>query len=116
MATGSARRCGPIWRLGSPVVLFAVAWLAGLRLNLTSSLPAGLYLASGAAAARGALILVCLPPRVARFAKERGYVPRGGTCPGGIVPVGKPVLAMAGDRSEEHTSELQSLTNLVCRL
>src|SRR5438046_7331735 len=24
--------------------------------------------------------------------------------------------AMAGERSEEHTSELQSLTNLVCRL
>src|SRR5438046_6840979 len=26
------------------------------------------------------------------------------------------IAAMADDRSEEHTSELQSLTNLVCRL
>src|SRR5437016_6454278 len=26
------------------------------------------------------------------------------------------VLRLAGERSEEHTSELQSLTNLVCRL
>src|SRR5258706_4184245 len=28
----------------------------------------------------------------------------------------KPVTSVAASRSEEHTSELQSLTNLVCRL
>src|SRR5437016_10761078 len=31
-------------------------------------------------------------------------------------PRGAPVHAALGRRSEEHTSELQSLTNLVCRL
>jgi hypothetical protein len=30
--------------LGSPVVLLAAGWIAGLRLNLTGSLPLGLYL------------------------------------------------------------------------
>src|SRR2546422_1320284 len=82
--------------LGSPVVLLAAGWIAGLRLNLTGSLPVGLYLAAGAAPARGALVLVCLPPEVAAFARARGYVPRGGACPGGLVPVGKPVLAIGG--------------------
>ncbi len=83
--------------LGSPVVLLAAGWIAGLRLNLTGSLPVGLYLAAGAASARGALVLVCLPPEVAAFARARGYVPRGGACPGGVVPIGKPVLASAHD-------------------
>lgn len=93
------RRCGSrlVWCLGSPLALLAAGWLAGLRLNLTGSLPVGLYFASGAAPVRGALVLACLPPGVAAFATERGYVPRGGTCPGGAVPVGKPVLAIRGD-------------------
>jgi conjugative transfer signal peptidase TraF len=38
-----------------------------------------------------------LPLRVAAFASARGYVPHGGACPGGVVPIGKPVLALAGD-------------------
>src|SRR2546430_2788187 len=38
----------------------------------------------------------------------RGARPRGGPC--------QPARAAAGERSEEHTSELQSQSNLVCRL
>ena len=82
--------------LGSPVALLAAGWLAGLRLNLTGSLPVGLYVASRAVPIRGAIVLACLPPRVAAFARNRGYVPRGG-CPGDVLPVGKPVVAVAGD-------------------
>src|SRR5437016_11422011 len=38
-------------------------------------------------------------------------------CIGWSPPSGKPeTMVSAGPRSEEHTSELQSLTNLVCRL
>src|SRR5262249_62424264 len=33
-----------------------------------------------------------------------------------VVPNKFPALGIEGGRSEEHTSELQSLTNLVCRL
>lgn len=83
--------------LGSPVALLAAGWLTGLRLNLTGSLPVGLYLASRAVPSRGAIVLACLPPRVAAFARNRGYVPRGGGCPGDVLPVGKPVVAVAGD-------------------
>jgi conjugative transfer signal peptidase TraF len=93
------QRRGPrlVWCFGGPLVLLAAGWLAGLRLNLTASLPVGLYLASGAAPVRGSIVLACLPPMVAEFARERGYVPRGDACPGGVVPVGKPILAIAGD-------------------
>jgi len=57
----------------------------------------GLYAAAGGAPVRGALVLVCLPPEVAAFARARGYVPQGGACPGSVVPIGKPVVAIAGD-------------------
>jgi len=96
-----AMRCVPgrrmLWWLGSPVALLGTGWLAGLRLNLTGSLPVGLYLASRAVPVRGAIVLACLPPPVAAFARDRGYVPRGGGCPGDVLPLGKPVLAVAGD-------------------
>jgi conjugative transfer signal peptidase TraF len=83
--------------LGSALLLLVAGSLAGLRLNLTGSLPLGLYRAAPGPLVRGSLVLVCLPPRVAGFARARGYVPRGGLCPGGILPVGKPVLALPGD-------------------
>jgi conjugative transfer signal peptidase TraF len=91
------RASRPVWWLGSPLALLAAGWFAGLRLNLTGSLPVGLYLESRASPVRGAIVLACLPPEVAAFARERGYVPRGGNCPDGALPVGKVVLAIAGD-------------------
>src|SRR5216684_1922633 len=86
-----------IGALGSALLLVAAYSLAGLRLNLTGSLPVGLYRAAPGPLVRGARVLVCLPPRVAAFARARGYVPRGGLCPGGVLPIGKPVFALPGD-------------------
>jgi conjugative transfer signal peptidase TraF len=91
------RRRRAVCLLASPVALLVAGRLAGLRLNLTESLPVGLYVTVGAAPARGALVLLCLPPEMAAFARARGYVPRGGACPGGIVPIGKPIVAIPGD-------------------
>jgi conjugative transfer signal peptidase TraF len=93
------RRSGSRWafRLGSPLAVLLAAWGAGLRVNLTGSLPVGLYRVVPGPVERGTLVLVCLPPTVAAFARARGYVPRGGTCPGGILPVGKLVVAIPGD-------------------
>jgi conjugative transfer signal peptidase TraF len=71
--------------------------MAGLRLNVTGSLPVGVYLVSHGSPGRGATVLVCLPPGVAVFARARGYVSSGGWCPGGVLPVGKPIGAIAGD-------------------
>ena len=81
----------------SPMLLLVMGWLAGLRLNLTGSLPVGLYVTSPSLPVRGALVLACLPAKVAAFAHARGYVPRGEECPNGVAPIGKPVAAIAGD-------------------
>ena len=97
MVTHSASGRRMVCWLGSPAALLAAGCLFGLRLNLTGSLPPGLYLAARASVVRGSIVLVCLPLEVAAFARARGYVPRGGACPSGVVPIGKPVLAIAGD-------------------
>ena len=78
------------------VALSAVCWCVGIRLNLTSSMPVGFYRILGTSTERNVLVLLCLPKPVAEFAHERGYVPNG-NCPSGVAPVGKPVLAVAGD-------------------
>src|SRR5262249_58482237 len=44
------------------------------------------------------------------------YTDRVFVAAGGLTSYGQPVAGCKADRSEEHTSELQSLTNLVCRL
>ena len=75
-----------------------VRW-SGIRINLSSSIPEGLYRERGLSSQslrRGDAVLACLPSHVARFGRERGYLPRG-PCPGGAMPVGKIVLALPGD-------------------
>ena len=47
---------------------------------------------------------------------EVAIVIGGGNIFRGVETVGTGIDRVQGDRSEEHTSELQSLTNLVCRL
>lgn len=72
---------------------------AGLRMNVSGSIPIGLYHVVGEVShvKRGELVLACLPEDVAEFAHSRGYVPRGGRCPGDLSPVGKFVMAIPGD-------------------
>lgn len=83
--------------LGAPLVFLGVCSLAGLRLNLTGSLPLGLYVVARGAPEHGALVLVCLPATTAEWARSRDYIPRGAACPGKAMPVGKPVFALPGD-------------------
>jgi conjugative transfer signal peptidase TraF len=90
-------RGGALFATGGLLLLVTTAWHSGVRLNLTSSLPVGLYLETGDAPARGSIVLACLPPAMARLARERSYVPRGDRCPGGTGPIGKVVLALPGD-------------------
>ena len=81
---------------GGLLLSVLAGWVAGLRLNLTGSVPVGLYVTSKGPPVRGGMVLACLPVTVAAFARSRGYVPRG-ACPGGAAPIGKLVLALAGD-------------------
>jgi conjugative transfer signal peptidase TraF len=80
-------------------VALGAGWAIGLRLNLTESIPSGFYREHAPTAdsiRRGAVVLACLPLDVAKFARMRGYLPRG-SCPGGTMPVGKIVIATVGD-------------------
>lgn len=93
-----ARRELLIALMGLLVTLSTAGTLARLRINLTASLPPGLYLASPLRRpVRGELVLACLPAPVATSAKARAYVPQGGTCPERLVPIGKEVFAIEGD-------------------
>ena len=59
---------------GSLLLATMVTWFAGVRVNLSGSMPIGLYRVSSAPPMRGAMVLACLPVDVAVFAKSRGYV------------------------------------------
>ncbi len=85
--------------LAAPILAFR---LLNLRIAFTgSACPPGIYRATalppGDTLARGELVLVCLPERLARFALERGYLARGAGCGDGIEPVGKRIGAIPDD-------------------
>jgi conjugative transfer signal peptidase TraF len=67
-----------------------------LWLNLSPSLPIGVYRTVPLRPVRGAIVVVCLPPGIGAFARARGYLGRG-PCPGGVERLGKRVAAVAGD-------------------
>lgn len=81
------------------LTLSIAGWAGHYRFNASGSLPIGLYRLVAPSLTRGSLVLACLPRSVARLARERGYVHRG-NCPGGVAPIGKQVLAVAGDTVE----------------
>jgi conjugative transfer signal peptidase TraF len=95
-------------RLGiSLCSLAALLWLAvtlgnraGLRINHTPSLPVGLWRIAPLRGplARGVIVSFC-PPATAALAaaRLRGFLGPG-RCPGGVEPMLKPVVAIAGDR------------------
>ncbi len=82
---------------GVVVALAAVgvaSWL-GLRTTWSGSVAPGLYWALVRQRPQtGELVVVC-PPQ-GHWLAQRGYLGRG-ACPGGIEPIGKPVVAVAGD-------------------
>lgn len=103
------RRRGRRWLAGVAVAGMVVAGMVGgglglrpgrLCFNSSASLPRGLYLLGDGGGARpGDLVLACPPAGFGRLAVARGYLGRGG-CPGGSRPLGKLLLAVAGDRLE----------------
>lgn len=86
----------------SPLACVAIAtfWLhgAGFRLNLSSSIPWGIYRVSDTPIVRGDIVEYC-PPNQAIFqmAKARGYLLSGFSCPNFYSPIFKPIAAIAGD-------------------
>ncbi len=76
----------------------AVSWL-GLRLNLSDSLPRGVYQETHERIHPGTLVAECLPPELAAFGTQRGWLGKG-YCPTGTPPILKQVVAVAGDTVE----------------
>src|ERR1043166_7141979 len=67
------------------------------RWNGSASVPIGLYRERPRRPEAGELIAFCLPKEVALYAKERGYIGFGFSCPGWAQPLLKPVVAVAGE-------------------
>jgi conjugative transfer signal peptidase TraF len=80
-------------------ILLGLAFgLGGLRVNLTSSLPIGLYRLTDEIPERGDLVVFCLESSnpFCGVAKERGYLPTG-SCPSGLQPLLKRLVGLPGD-------------------
>lgn len=69
---------------------FALFGIAGLRINTSASLPAGLYIASS----EGSFVEFC--PDDHGLSAQRSYR-HNGVCPDGAAPLLKPVIGKAGD-------------------
>lgn len=77
--------------------LFTLLAPRTIRVNVTPSLPLGLYRIVDQPVSRGSLVEVCPPQACMALALRRGYLGRG-SCPGGSWPLLKSVLALPGDR------------------
>src|SRR5437016_10065422 len=86
---------------------YTTLFRSGQRLTVDRGLVRTEALASAAGGPAGGV------PAAAQTAPAAALQPQVGVAAG--APARAPVVAPTG-RSEEHTSELQSLTNLVCRL
>src|SRR5206468_3771792 len=90
--------------LGVGVVTLNVTLrLAGLQWSLTGSMPPGVYQVTHGPLARGQIVAVCLPPPIAQFGWQRGYLSRLpairliSDCPGGYQALLKRIAAVEGD-------------------
>ena len=73
-----------------------LCWYAGLRINLTPSLPQGVYIVRPGTPGKGHLVTFCLEGAFADLARERGYLVAG-SCPSGLRPLLKKIAGLPGD-------------------
>lgn len=84
------------------LVVFVGCWALGYRLNLTRSLPVGLYRMTGGPVQHGQLAAFCLEDaEFISLARDRGYL-AAGSCASGLRPLLKVVSGLAGDTVELH--------------
>lgn len=93
--------------LGAVISLAEGALLAtGIWVNLSSSVPPGIYREESGSIARGDCVLSCIPGSAAYIALERGYVGWGG-CPFHTAPVGKLAAGIPGDKAKISQSGIE---------
>ena len=91
-------RFGPCFVIPlSSALLLGFACAGGVRVNLTPSMPQGVYRLADGAPQRGDMIAFCLPEDRAAWALERGYI-GAGSCPSETQPLLKYLAALPGDR------------------
>lgn len=79
------------------LLIAATAYFAGARINISRSIPLGLYWTSSAPLEKGAYVLFCPPPvGVFDVARKRGYIGYG-FCPGGYGNMMKRVAGIKDD-------------------
>jgi len=82
-------------------IVAVVCWQLGLRVNLTSSLPVGLYRLEGEPLHRGQIVVFCLDdPEFVHLSRERGYL-AAGSCPSGLRPLLKVINGLPGDSVQQ---------------
>ena len=89
------------------VIFLIAAWVVGLRVNITTSLPKGIYRLSSEDIERGDLVAFCLPPDnpFSSLAGERGYLGPG-RCSNGLRPLLKHLVGLPGDDLQIGNDEL----------
>lgn len=84
--------------LAAVVVLAAITYLAGVRVNITKSMPRGFYLVASETVKAGAIVLACPPATsVTKAAQQRGYLGLSPDCSGNFQHLIKRVVAVPGD-------------------
>lgn len=91
----------------SLVLALALAWFQGYRLNVTPSLPQGIYQITGKPVERGDLVFFCLEQNnpFSELARERGYLGPG-QCPSGLRPLVKEVAGLPQDHINIQSGQL----------
>ncbi|WP_082554015.1 conjugative transfer signal peptidase TraF [Rhizobium sp. Leaf453] len=102
--TAQQRRAAGIILIAALVAILAIgtALAGGYRINLTPSEPLGLWRIAPLyrRVVVNDLVFICLPAMAEmREARARGYL-RSGSCPGGVAPLIKRVIAVAGQHVE----------------
>jgi conjugative transfer signal peptidase TraF len=77
-------------------LILVLCWCAGLRINLTPSLPQGVYALCPGAPSKGDFVSFCLEGEFTELARERGYL-GAGSCPSGLRPLLKILSGLPGD-------------------
>ena len=85
-----------LFALSWVALVLLLCWCAGLRVNLTPSLPQGVYIVRPGTPGKGDLVTFCLEGKFADLARERGYLVAG-SCPSGLRPLLKRITGLPGD-------------------
>ena len=93
---------------GAVLGLLGLAWADGVRINVTPSMPVGLWrVSSPSDLRRGDVVTFCAPRTAAgRLGHDRGYLGLG-NCEDGTRAIVKTVVAVAGDRVEAAAAGLR---------